>query len=1106
MGYLPIEEKHHAALLSLVAPLAGGRLLDPFAGEGIFLEKAAQHWKMTPYAAELDGDRAQACIERFGPQQAVQCDVEKLQASNQVFDVGFYNPPYDVDKMASGSKRVEYRYLRHAWKWVRPGGLVLWVIYQQHLTDEAITFLSKHSQRVDVWGLPGKHQGEYHQIVVAAIVGRSSDPETLSASIHAQKADPQLLTVQAEPAYKLPKPMTPNRFMFTAERIDAAHGLALLENQGAWTSAGFQALLNASQATPDIEPVVAPRPGHMAFVLAGKAANGAVLPSQEYNRVAIRSRIFPVEEERIEETAGENEKRIVRLKPKTVLTLLSEQGQKVQMEGDDALLDFIQTNREALVKYLNQRFQPLYQFDYNGLGQRLSEIRLNGTYELFAAQKHVIGAITKGFEHRDGIMLIGAMGTGKTAIGSGVTSVLGGTVLIVCPPHLVQKWRRELQSVDRGATIRHLKRHEDVKKFMSLPGRLKVGIIKRDMTKLGSGWQAAVVWRVRSTALWRPDQRPLEGYEPHQRIVKTLQPHCPTCGSVAMKDEDTIASQSWLADGKRTCSVCQHPLWMMDRDKGSRPKQGDKYPRKAPRYRLDEYIKRFYKDQVDLLVWDEVHEAQHSDTGNGEAFGRLANSAHKILALTGTPFNGKASSLFNVEYHLNPRVRQQYPWGGAPRLHPKQPGSRFWQTVKDDHSRQKGQSESRWVADMGVREKVIYDRPVRDADTGAVTGTSTYERPYDEAPGISPLLVAEMLDHCIYFSLTDLGKNLPEYEEIAMPVTPDFDIAYHYDRINDDLLDRLKALRKDGDNTFAGAYLQWAMGWVNAPYRPYTVIHRQKAGGGKRPVTVKSIPSFGEDRVFAKENALIDLVVKELREGRPCVVYVRQSNKRDIQPRLEYFLQRIAGAKPFVLRQKVAAERRELVIQKQVDSGTDGIISNPELVKTGLDLLNFPTIIFYEITFNLSTLMQAAARSYRLNQTHDKCKVVYMYYEGTMEEQAVQLMSRKQRAAKLLTGETGLTGLEALTEGDGGFEAALLDAIGKDERLVDPAQMFAKGSEIDTLDAGYWQVEETVAPTVVQLPEPEVMTAEAEKPMIRFRKEVVSADLEDGTLVQLSMF
>lgn len=79
-----------------------------------------------------------------------------------------------------------------------------------------------------------------------------------------------------------------------------------------------------------------------------------------------------------------------------------------------------------------------------------------------------------------------------------------------------------------------------------------------------------------------------------------------------------------------------------------------------------------------------------------------------------------------------------------------------------------------------------------------------------------------------------------------------------------------------------------------------------------------------------------------------------------------------------------------------------------------------------------------------------------------MEHTAVQLMSRKQRAAKLLTGDIGLTGLDALTEGESGFEEALLDAIAKDETLLDPSEMFkvsAGQGEIDAEDAAYWNVE-----------------------------------------------
>src|SRR5260221_13109270 len=114
-------------------------------------------------------------------------------------------------------------------------------------------------------------------------------------------------------------------------------------------------------------------------------------------------------------------------------------------------------------------------------------------------------------------------------------------------------------------------------------------------------------------------------------------------------------------------------------------------------------------------------------------------------------------------------------------------------------------------------------------------------------------------------------------------------------------------------------------------------------------------------------------------------------------------------------------------------------------------------------------MMQAAARSYRLNQTHPHCKTVYMFYEDTMEATAMHLMSRKQRAAKLLNGDIGLTGLDALTEGEGGLEEALMDAIGKGESLIDPKELFktaAAQSEISDEDAAYWNVEVVTAKTI----------------------------------------
>lgn len=1095
MGYLPIEPKHHAAILSLVQPANPTvRLLDPFAGEGAFLEVAAQEWNVMPYANELDGDRAAVCIARFGATQAVRCDVERLVASNNAFGVAWLNPPYDHDTAASGSKRVEFRYLRHAWKWVQESGLALWCIYRQHITSEAAAFLAKHSTRVDVWALPGKHLGEYDQMIVAAIKGVPLDPTGLYEQIIRDRDNPQSLTVQPEPIYRLPAPRAVQRFVFAPDMLDETAGLALIQEQGAWKTSGFQALLEVPPRPTEIEPVVAPRPGHLALVLAAGVADGAVIESEEYGRVALRGKTRHVEQiARVEVEADPNDperqvkKTTIRLKPTTTLTLLGGDGTCVEMEGDEALLGFITSNKRALAQYLNAKFQPMYRFDLNGIGRWLDGIRLKGKHTLYTAQKHVVAAVTRGLQDRDSILLIGQMGVGKTALGgasavaiaSHIATAFQGEMrgdqvtLIVAPPHLIEKWKRELASIAPKACIERLDRHEQVREFMqraeALPPTVpKIGLIKRDLTKLGCAWEPSVDWRSEAVALWRFGAPVPDGYLTHQRIRRERVPKCPHCGSVVMQERKGVsapASQSWLEGGKRTCAVCSSPLWCESRDKGSQPKLGEKYPPKNPRYRLDEYLKRIFPDRVYLLIWDECHEAQHGDTGNGEAFARMAGLAQKVLAMTGTPFNGRASSIFNLEYALNPRVRQRYNWGGGKRFERKKRGSRAFQEIVSESANQRGRAESRWVADMGVREQVVEERPSYDRDTGAYTGTSTYERPYQEAPGISPLLVAEVLDHAIFFSLGDLGKALPHYEEIALPVELDADVYAEYDRTRQRLKDYLIQRRWEGDATFRGAYLQWSMGWVNAPFRPYEVIHNIKhpITGVKEPHTVTSLPSYGEDRIFAKERTLIDLVRSELAADRPCVIYFRQTATRDIQPRLENLIrQHVPDARTFILKNSVDAERREAVIEREIAKGVNVVLCNPELVKTGLDLIHFPSLIFYELVFNLSTLMQAAARSYRLNQTHAHCKVFYLYAEGTMEQTAVQLMSRKQRAAKLLTGDIGLTGLDALTESEGGFEEALLEAIGRDETLLDPSQLFKVAgavSEIDIEDAGYWNVE-----------------------------------------------
>ena len=59
----------------------------------------------------------------------------------------------------------------------------------------------------------------------------------------------------------------------------------------------------------------------------------------------------------------------------------------------------------------------------------------------------------------------------------------------------------------------------------------------------------------------------------------------------------------------------------------------------------------------------------------------------------------------------------------------------------------------------------------------------------------------------------------------------------------------------------------------------------------------------------------------------------------------------------------VEPQRREAWVAEQVEKGLDVLICHPRLVQTGLDLIDFPTICWYETDYSVYTMRQASRRS-----------------------------------------------------------------------------------------------------------------------------------------------
>ncbi len=76
----------------------------------------------------------------------------------------------------------------------------------------------------------------------------------------------------------------------------------------------------------------------------------------------------------------------------------------------------------------------------------------------------------------------------------------------------------------------------------------------------------------------------------------------------------------------------------------------------------------------------------------------------------------------------------------------------------------------------------------------------------------------------------------------------------------------------------------------------------------------------------------------------------------------------------------------------------------PKLVETGLDLIMFCDMIFFETTTSLYTLWQAMRRLWRLGQRKD-VTATFLCYAGTIEEAILRRMGTKMKHAQLLYGK-----------------------------------------------------------------------------------------------------
>jgi hypothetical protein len=140
------------------------------------------------------------------------------------------------------------------------------------------------------------------------------------------------------------------------------------------------------------------------------------------------------------------------------------------------------------------------------------------------------------------------------------------------------------------------------------------------------------------------------------------------------------------------------------------------------------------------------------------------------------------------------------------------------------------------------------------------------------------------------------------------------------------------------------------------------------------------------------------------------------TQKRDVTRRLEHILAN-EGIRVAVLTTEVPPESREGWYERQLRAGVQAVICHPKLVQTGLDLIEFPTILFYETGYSIYVLRQASRRSWRIGQRLP-VKVKFLHYAETMQETCLRLMGRKLLVSLAMEGKFASEGLQAISDDD----------------------------------------------------------------------------------------
>src|SRR6185503_15197355 len=284
-----------------------------------------------------------------------------------------------------------------------------------------------------------------------------------------------------------------------------------------------------------------------------------------------------------------------------------------------------------------------------------------------------------------------------------------------------------------------------------------------------------------------------------------------------------------------------------------------------------------------------------------------------------------------------------------------------------------------------------------------------------------------LMNLAAFVSLEDISDALPSYQEEVISVELDPVLKDAYGRLEDDVREALRA--HHGNASVVSTAMNALLLYPDRPFGLGTLygFDRNPETGERERFVISEPVGLDQEFVYAKERRLIEEIKRELAVGRKVHVFAVYTRKRDVTRRLQHLLLK-EGIRVEILTAEVPPAEREAWYERQLRNGMQVCLALPKLCSVGLDLLDFPVLLFYETGYSTYTLRQASRRSWRIGQKRP-IRVGFLTYSETAQESCLRLMGKKLMASLPMEGKLHADGLQSMDADDDLLTAMARDLV-----------------------------------------------------------------------------